>query len=203
MGHLRPMVGIMKKRTRRERLSISTRKKKAVSSKLLAGDLFAKIDNSGDIDTFLANKKVFQDLLGFSSDELTKLFEQAIGLLHQHRFDEAVTAFRFLTQLNPYVCDFWIGLGAALQSQGAYAEALSQYLVAEAMDPIRLDAYGCAVDVCLEMHDITQAKAVLKLGYTYAKNHAKDASIRQLRAGLGQLKLRVQQEEPITAQPRK
>ncbi len=188
----------MKRRARRSHLTISRKKKKARQ-----GDLFSKIDNSGDIDTVLAKQKVFQDVLGFSADDVSKLFQQAIAFLHQHRFDEAIIAFRFLIRINPYICDFWIGLGAALQSQGAYAEALANYLVAETMDPVRIDTYGYAVDVCLEMHDITQAKTVLKSGYTYIKNHSKDAIVRQLRAGLGELRARIKQEEPSSIGHRK
>ena len=152
------------------------------------------MDNSEDVDTELIKKKLVQDLLGFSGEDVSRLFELAIGLMHQHRFDEAVTAFRFLTQINPYQCDFWIGLGAALQSQGSYHDALSSYLVAETMDPVRLDAYGYAIDVCLEMQDFTQAKAVLQQGYAYAKSHAGGDAIKQLRSGLGALKARIKSE---------
>jgi tetratricopeptide (TPR) repeat protein len=161
----------------------------------VAGVVF---DNSDDIDLILQKSKLVQDILGFSGDDVSKLFEQSISLLHQHRFDEAIVAFRFLTQVNPYICDFWIGLGAAYQALGSFEEALSSYLVAETMDPERIDTYGYAIDLCIEMHNLTQARRVLNLGYAYAKSHGKGQSGQFLRIGLKKLKARILQEESMT-----
>src|SRR5207249_2240917 len=73
-------------------------------------------DNTRDIDYILATTKLSQDVLGISGDRLSKLFQSAISLLHEHRYDEAIKAFELLSRLNPFVADFWIGLGVAHQS---------------------------------------------------------------------------------------
>ena len=154
-------------------------------------DLVACMDNTADIDTQLANKKLMQDILGFTGDDVSKLFDQAMGFLSQHRYDEAISAFRLLTRINPFISDFWLGWGYALQSQGAYQEALSQYLVAETMDPERIDTYEYAIELCLEMHDFLQAKAVLAEGYAYVTRHHGKSGARQLRLGLNLLKAKI------------
>ncbi len=149
------------------------------------------VDNSQDVDLIAAKAKLMQDVFGFSNEDITQFFEQAIALLHGHRYEDAIAAFQFLTQVNPYVCDFWLGLGAAHQAIGHYQEALSWYMVAETMDPVRIDTYGYAVDACLEMHDIKQAKAILGIGYAYAKGHSRQEGVRALKAGLAELKARI------------
>lgn len=136
--------------------------------------LFKGLDNTKDIDLILSKGKLFHDLLGFSGEHLGRLFENAVDLLHQHRFDEAILAFDLLTQLNPYVCDFWIGLGIAHQAHEEYFSALSAFLVAQTMDPSRLDSYTYAITCCLEMKNFPQAEAIIQEAFAYAKKHPRE-----------------------------
>lgn len=136
--------------------------------------LFKGVDNTKDIDLILSRGKLFHDLLGFSGEHLGRLFENAIDLLRQHRFDEAVLAFDLLTQLNPYVSDFWLGLGIAHQAHEDYYLALSAFIVAQTMDPSRLDSYTYAISCCLEMKNYPQAEAIIQEAFAYAKKHPRD-----------------------------
>jgi tetratricopeptide (TPR) repeat protein len=146
---------------------IHVRKAKAVHTKRH----WKGVDNTKDIDIILAKSKLNQDLLGFTGDYLSKLFEQAVMLLQQHRFDEAVQGFEFLTKLNPYVPDFWIGLGLAHSATEAFGTALSAFLTAQTMDPSRIDAYSYAIDCSIEMKDLQQAEAILLQALDFAKKH--------------------------------
>jgi len=132
---------------------------------------YAGFDNTKDIDLILSKGKLPQDLLGFSAERLGTLFETAVGLLQQHRYDEAVQGFDFLTRVNPYVADFWIGLGLAHLAREAYKPALGSFMAAQTMDPSREEPYTYAVDCCLEMKDFDQAQAILNQGLRYAKRH--------------------------------
>ncbi len=135
---------------------------------------YIEVDNTKDIDLILAKGKLVQDLLGFSNEHLGRLFENAINLLAQHRFDEAILAFDLLTQFNPYISDFWVGFGLAHQANQNFLQALSAYLVAQTMDPSRLDAYSYAIECCFEMKNFDQAEAIIQEAFAYAKKHPRD-----------------------------
>ena len=156
---------------------------------------FRGVDNTKDIDMILASEKLMQDVLGFSGDKLGNLFETAVSYLRQHRYEEAVQGFQLLTQLNPYIADFWLGLGLAEQAQGALPKALSNFLVAETMDPLRIDPYSYAIDICLEMNNIPQAEAIIDQGTRYAKKYGKQEEGRILMNALKTLKERVESEK--------
>jgi tetratricopeptide (TPR) repeat protein len=145
-----------------------------------------KVDNTRDIDIILSEEKLIQELLGVSNEKLNQLFEGAVQLLHQHRYDEAGQAFKFLIQVNPFVPDFWIGQGLIHQVSEDYRAAISDYLVAQTMDPSRAESYVHAIECCLEMRDIKQAEAILRQGLSYAKRYP---SREESRVIFSQLKL--------------
>lgn len=155
----------------------------------------SRVDNSKDIDTILSKNKIVQDLLGFSGDSLGKLFETAIAFLRQHRFDEAVQGFQLLSRVNPFVSDFWLGLGLAHQGQGSFEQALSAYLVAETMDPMRPDLYAYAIDCCLEMRNIPQAQAIVNLGTFYANKQKRNEEGKILLTTIKELQARINAEK--------
>ncbi|HXF29398.1 MAG TPA: hypothetical protein VN457_06065, partial [Chlamydiales bacterium] len=127
--------------------------------------------NTKDIDLILSKKTQFQDIIGFTNERMGHLFESAVSLLQQHRYDEAVRAAEVLTQLNPYIADFWICLGMAEQANGASGRALQAYLTAETMDPSRAEPYVNAIDCCLDLNDPLQAEVIYKVALHYAKKH--------------------------------
>lgn len=138
-----------------------------------------KVDNTKDIDDILAKGKIVQDLLGFSREKITHLFERAIVYLQVGHFDEAVSSFSLLTRLNPYIADFWLGLAIAQMRQGEHTRAFEAFGMAIAMDPSRFDIYSYAIECCLEMQNPNQADALLNDAVTYAKRHksSEDADI--------------------------
>jgi len=132
---------------------------------------FRGLDNTRDLDLILGRTKLFQDVLGVSPEELSHLFEQAMGFLQTNRIEEAILAFSFLTKMNSYATDFWIGLGAAQLINQEYAKAFDAFLMAITMDPSRYDCYAYAIECCIEMNNFAQAEALLKQAVTYAKRH--------------------------------
>lgn len=156
---------------------------------------FKGVDNTKDIDLILSKGKLFQDLLGFSGEHLGRLFENAIEMLRQHRFDEAVLAFDLLTQLNPYISDFWLGLGLAHQAHEDYLHALSAFLVAQTMDPSRVDSYTYAITCCLEMKNYPQAEAIIQEAFTYAKKHPRNENSASMLKEMHSFQNRIAQEK--------
>lgn len=158
-------------------------------------------DNTRDIDLILAKRKLFQDVLGMSGERLGRLFETSVELLHQHRYDEAVKAFELLTQINPFVADFWIGLGVAHQAHETLKPALSCFLMAQTMDPARADPYHYAVECCLEMKNLPQAEAVLHQAITYVKKHSRKEELKGLAREIQAIQEKIEWEKEKTHAP--
>lgn len=76
-----------------------------------------------------------QELFGVSQPVLEKYYKSALTFLSNKKWDSARDAFMFLTFLNPYVHEFWVGLGIAEQSQSHFDKAIQAYTLAEATDP--------------------------------------------------------------------
>jgi len=153
-------------KSRKETTKIKARKKRKTD--------FAKIDNTKDIDLILEKNKIVQDLLGISRQKIAALFGQAVALMDDARFDEAISAFSLLTRINPYVADFWLGLGIAHFNSEDYERALEAMNMAQALDPHRVDIYVYAIDSCLQMHKTKQAEAILRQAVRYAKKQPHD-----------------------------
>lgn len=78
--------------------------------------------------------KSFQEILEFSDEQMEVFYNQASNLYQHHHFQEAIQAFTFLTTLNPFVVNFWIGLGMAEQRIEEYGNALLAYAMAMMVD---------------------------------------------------------------------
>lgn len=122
---------------------------------------FYGYDNSSDITHILNHNKLFQELLGITQEKLGMLFEEAVHLLQQGRFDEAKKGLEVLVKMNPYVPDFWIALGMCDQKFGKFEEALQSFLVAQTLDVERTETYLEAIDCCVELNRKTMAVKIL------------------------------------------
>lgn len=80
-------------------------------------------------------KETPQQLFGVTQPMLDRYYRSALKCLEQKNWENARDAFMFLTFLNPYVHDFWVGLGIAEQSQSHFDKAIQAYTLAEATDP--------------------------------------------------------------------
>jgi type III secretion system low calcium response chaperone LcrH/SycD len=75
-----------------------------------------------------------------TSDFLTKEAQEASYYLahtfyRQGKYEEASSLFRMLTLAGPTTRKFWMGLGASLQMNKDYKEALNAYELAARLDP--------------------------------------------------------------------
>lgn len=80
----------------------------------------------------------WQDLLELNNDHIEEVY--AIGYEHYTEGDleQALAAFSALIQLNPYAAKHWIAIGATLQAQEKYADALAAYELSLALDEERI-----------------------------------------------------------------
>jgi len=74
--------------------------------------------------------KTFQEIIGFSPEKMEKFYHIAHNLFLKQEYQKAADAFIFLTTLNPYVHNYWLGLGMSEQLYGGYQGALLAYAMA-------------------------------------------------------------------------
>ena len=132
---------------------------------------FKGLDNTRDLDFILGNEKLASTLMGFSQENTSMLYEQAMGYLQANRIEEEISAFLLLTKFNPYLADFWNGLGVAYHLHEEFPDAFNAFLMALTMDPSRYETYAYSIECCLEMKNFTQAEALLKQAISFARRH--------------------------------
>lgn len=70
----------------------------------------------------------------FSGQSLEALYHFAYTHYKQGKYEDAVALFRFLTVTDTHTRKHWMGLGASLQMQRNYGEAIKAYELAAALD---------------------------------------------------------------------
>lgn len=120
-----------------------------------------------------------QELLGVSDEVLQKYFNAARRLLDDKKWFDARDAFLFLTFLNGFVHDHWIGLGIAQQSQGRYQEALMAYIMAEATDPSDPVAPANAFQCAAALHELEYAAYSLDKAIQCCGDNPQHAQLKQ------------------------
>ena len=78
--------------------------------------------------------KTFQEIIGYTDETMDKFYRGARGLFEQQKYREAADAFIFLTTLNPYVHNYWLGLGMSEHLEEEYHGALLAYGMAMLSD---------------------------------------------------------------------
>ena len=82
---------------------------------LIDNEAFKKVNNEKVLMQHLQEGKPLQVLFGFSNEATAEFYGAAKSILEQKRFEDAMNAFLFLTTINPYISDFWLGLGMSQQ----------------------------------------------------------------------------------------
>lgn len=103
-----------------------------------------------------------QGLLGISDSQLGGMLESAWQLLLVGEYPAAVRAFTLLCFVQPYVSDFWFGLGKALRENRLYEDALSTLLMAETLDPSRFEYYEESIGCCIDLGQKKEAERILR-----------------------------------------
>jgi type III secretion system low calcium response chaperone LcrH/SycD len=100
----------------------------------LSADALEKIKDPESIRRYFEEGKTFQEILGYSDISMEKLYRAAYTLFQQRRYQECSDAFTFLTTINPYVHNYWLGLGMSEQMVEDYEGALVAYAMATMTD---------------------------------------------------------------------
>ena len=90
-------------------------------------DAIERLKDGEILRRYVEEGKTFQEILEYSDEMMTKFYEVAHHLFRSHRYNEAADAFVFLTTLNPYVPEYWLGMGMCEQLNEEYQQAMVAY----------------------------------------------------------------------------
>ncbi len=90
--------------------------------------------NNQELFQLIKEGRTFQEIFGYSDQELEGMFHKANDLFQQQKYEEAMSAFLYLTTLNPNISTYWLGLGMSEQLLEEYSSALIAYQLAAIID---------------------------------------------------------------------
>ncbi len=123
--------------------------------------------------------KVLQEIIGYTPETMEKFYQIAYKLFQHQQYQEAGDAFIFLTTLNPYVYNYWLGLGMSEQLCNKFDGALIAYatsILIKVENPI---SHYHSATCYTALKDYGNAIASLDLAIMYAGDHPEYASIKK------------------------
>lgn len=148
---------------------------------LISDEALARLNDKEVLARHFEEHRPLQELFGFSNNTVAEFYDAAKSILEQGRFEDAVNAFVFLTTLNPYISDFWVGLGVAHQSNRDHDSALFAYNVAFNVDGKEIFPYVLAAQCCMEIKDFNKAIECIDKASKYAEERPEDVSSKKLK----------------------
>lgn len=109
-----------------------------------------------------------QDLLGFSDEVVENFLKAAEKLFEEKKFGDAADAFLFLVSLRPSEGRFWMGLGASLQADQSFEEAIDSYEMAALYDLENPWPYFYLAKCLFAIHDRVSALLAIEMAIEYA-----------------------------------
>ncbi len=123
--------------------------------------------------------KVLQEIIGYTPETMEKFYQVAYKLFQHQQYQEAGDAFIFLTTLNPYVYNYWLGLGMCEQLSHKYDGALIAYATAILINVENPVPHFHSAACYKELGDLGNALASLELAIMYAGKRPEHESIKQ------------------------
>jgi len=101
--------------------------KESVDDFMIPKEAMDKLNDPELLRRYVEEGKTFQEILGYNDAAMDEFYRIARYLFEEQRFQEASDAFLFLTTLNPFIPDYWLGMGMCEQVNEEYKQALVAY----------------------------------------------------------------------------
>lgn len=121
----------------------------------------------------------FQEILGFGDDQMERFYQFAYHLFNEKQYDKCREAFIFLTTVNPYVHNYWLGLGIVEQMRGCFNEALLAYAMAILTDMNNPLPHYHSASCYRAMGDASSAQISYRMAIRSCGNHPEFNQIRE------------------------
>lgn len=138
---------------------------------LISNEALVQMRDEEVLTEYFEEGKPLQELFGFSNEATAEFYEVANQLLEDDRYEDAVKAFVFLTTINPYISEFWSGLGLAKQKCNLFDEALFAFSVAFRLEERDILPYLLAVHCCVDAKELDRALEIIDEAEAYAEEH--------------------------------
>lgn len=142
-------------------------------------DALERLEDDEFVQKQLAEGKTYQEILGYSDEEMEKFYQVAVALFQKEKYEKAADAFVFLTTLNPRVYVYWMGLGMCEQVREEYENALIAYEVAIETIPDDPSAYYYAGICHLRLEERLLARENLKEAIYLCKQQPQNKALKE------------------------
>ena len=112
--------------------------------------------------------KTFQDIIGYSADTMQLFYDAAYNWFQEGNYEQAADAFVFLTTLNPFVHNYWLGLGMSEHRSSNFEGALTSYGMAILIDEKSAVSHYHLATCHYEIGENEQSLKALELAIKYS-----------------------------------
>jgi type III secretion system low calcium response chaperone LcrH/SycD len=128
--------------------------------------------NGQVLQDFLCEGGTFQDAFGFTDDVMRAKYEIAYDYYQKKEYEQAISAFSYLTNLNPYIHKYWQALAAAQVRCKFWLDAINSYNAAALIEPNDPNPQLYSGHCFLELNQINEAIEAFKATIRIAsRNH--------------------------------
>jgi len=131
-------------------------------------DALKKLKNTEYLRKALNEGKSLKEIIGYSEEVMEKFYAAAYHLFQMKEYVKSADAFLFLTTLDPYVYNFWLGLGMSEQLKEEYESALIAYSMAILIDPHNPLPHFHSATCYQKTDNLQDMRASLELAIEYA-----------------------------------
>ena len=146
---------------------------------LISEDAIKKLKNPKLVHKELAQGKTFQEIIGYSAETMEKFYLTAYSLYQEQRYVDCAEAFTFLTTLNPYIHNYWLGLAMSEHMKEDYERALIAYGMAIFIEIENPFPHYHSAFCYIKLQDHDNALASLELAIQYASDVAEHQHLKQ------------------------
>lgn len=142
-------------------------------------DALKKLKNTEYLRKELSEGKSLKEIIGYSESVMEKFYAAAYRLFQMKEYTKSADAFLFLTTLDPYVYNFWLGLGMSEQLKEDYENALVAYSMAILLDAHNPLPHFHSATCYQKTDNVQDTRASLELAIEYAGDQAEFMEIKK------------------------
>lgn len=129
-----------------------------------------------DTDSLEAQRQELESLVGPAIDGMHAI---AFELYHHGHYEQAAVLYRLLSAKEPLNADFWMGLGASLQMNSKYEDALTPFAMAASIEIENPQPHLHAAECYFGMLDRKEGFEALGVADSFCTNRPEHQGIKQ------------------------
>lgn len=119
----------------------------------------------------------WQELLQLKPEEVEQVYAAGYRYYTDREFDKAMASFSTLIQLSPYEAKHWIAIGAVLQAQEHFTDAIGAYEIALTMEEDNVPALFYCAQCSYALDKKEEAKEFLQKLLLASEKTGKDTEL--------------------------